>query len=123
MYRFVSSESREIEVLTHDFLCDRITGKRPWRREKIYPELQDGMSAFGSLDAARAQWELIRQGADKRGQEVMIGHFVAEVALVSDADFEIEDLGEPDEHLTIWGDPARLATAVEHIYPASTPTN
>ncbi len=65
-------------------------------------------------------WEVIRQGAEKRGQEVKAGRFVAEVLLTPGNGFDIEDLGEPDEHLTIWGAPERLANAVQHIYPSST---
>jgi len=47
-----------------------------------------------------------------------VGYFIAEVALVPDEGFEIEDLGEPDEHLTVWGDADKLAAAVRRIYPA-----
>lgn len=110
-------------ALEDDFVSDREAGKPPWRREKVYPELRDGMSAFGSLEAARAVWEGIRQAAEKRGQEIKAGRFVAEVLLRPGSGFDVEDLGEPDEHLTIWGSADRLAAAVQHIYPASTSIN
>lgn len=100
------------------FRSDRAKDMRPLRREKVYPELMDGMSVFGSLEAARDRWETIRCAADKRGQEVRVGYFIAEVVLSAGEGFEIEDLSEPDEHLTIWGDAAKLAAAVCRVYPA-----
>lgn len=109
-----------VETLRPDFLSDRETGKRPFRREKLYPELRDGMSAFGSLDAAREIWATMHEAASSRNQEVRAGSYVAEVGLTPNADFQIEDLGEPDQHVTIWGDPDQLAGAVSRIYPAST---
>ena len=101
-----------------DFRSDREKGSAPLRREKAYPELLEGMSVFGSHGAAQTRWETIRQAAERRGQQVRVGYFIAEVALVPDEGFEIEDLGEPDEHLTVWGDADKLAAAVRRIYPA-----
>jgi hypothetical protein len=119
----VGVSSPDDPALVDDFQSDRVTGKRPFRREKVYPELQDGMSTFGSLSAARAQWKSVSEAAAKRGQAVRMGHFIAAVELEPDLGFSIEDLNEPDEHLTIWGDPARLAGAVHRIYPATTVTD
>jgi len=118
VYRFVRVPSVDDEALADDFVSDRVTGKRPLRREKAYPELTDGMSVFGSLGAARAERERIRAAAEKRGQEVRIGAYVAEVELLPDHGCSLEDLGEPDEHLTIWGNPAQLAGAVRRIISA-----
>lgn len=106
-------------ALVTDFRSDRDSGKSPFRREKAYPELRDGMSVFGSLEAARAQWQTVYDAATARGQEVRMGNYVAEVELRADG-YSLEDLGEPDEHLTIWGEPSRLAGAVCRIYPAAT---
>lgn len=78
------------------------------------------MSAFKSLGAAREVWKVIRQAAESRGQEIKAGHFVAEVVLTPGDGFDIEDLGEPDEHVTIWGSADALAAAVTDVYPAST---
>lgn len=123
MFRFVHVSSRDDDIaLVEDFRSDREVGKPPWRREKVYPELRDGMSVFGSLQAARDQWQTIRASAEKRGQEIKAGHFIAEVLLEPENGFDIEDLGEPDEHLTIWGAPQPLAQAVQAIYPASMPS-
>lgn len=102
-----------------DFRSDRDSGKPPFRREKAFPELRDGMSVFGSLKAARAQWRTVYEAASKRGQEVRMGNYIAEVEMAADQGFSLEDLGEPDEHLTIWGEPSRLAGAVGRIYPAA----
>jgi class 3 adenylate cyclase len=81
------------------------------------------MSAFVSDQAARAVWEDIRQAAESRGQQIRAGSYIAEVVLEPDSGFDIEDLGEPDGHLTIWGDPSQLAARVVRIYPAATLTD
>lgn len=77
------------------------------------------MSTFGSLGAAREQWRTVYEAATERGQEVRMGNYVAEVELTVDQGYSLEDLGEPDEHLTIWGDATQLAGAVRRIYPAA----
>jgi hypothetical protein len=121
VYRFVHASTIDAPALTADFVSDREAGKPPLgRREKMYPELRDGMSTFGSLNAARGVWQSIREAAESRGQAIKAGHFVAEVLLTAGQGFDVEDLGEPDEHLTIWGAPDRLAAAVQAVYPAST---
>jgi hypothetical protein len=122
-YRFVHVESVDDPAPVEDFLSDRETGKRPLAREKAYPELQDGMSMYGSLEAARAVWQDVYEAVTARGQEVRLGDYVAEVVLTPGNGYDYEDLGEPDEHLTIWGDPASLADAVDRIYPAETPSD
>jgi hypothetical protein len=120
-YRFVHVETVDDPPPVDDFVSDRDAGKRPLRRERVYPELQDGMSMYGSLDAARAVWQEVSEAAAARGQEVRMGNHVAEVVLTPGKGYDYEDLDEPDEHLTIWGDPASLADAVDRIYPAETP--
>lgn len=118
MYRFVHADSLQDPYLPMDFVSDLEAGKSPFRREKAYPELREGLSMFGSATAARAQWEAIRAAAEKRGQEIRAGHYIAEVVLEPGLGFEIEDLREPDEHLTIWGDCVQLAMSVRRIDPA-----
>jgi hypothetical protein len=120
VYRFAKVEALDDPALRDDFLSDRESGKRPLRREKAYPELRDGMSTFGSLEAARVVWRDIHGAATRRGQAVELGEYIAEVSLEPDCGFDIEDLHEPDEHLTIWGEPDRLVEAVRRIYPALT---
>jgi hypothetical protein len=107
-------------AMVNEFRSDREAGKRPFSREKAFPELQDGMSTFGTLEAARAQWDRIQQAAGRRGQKVELGDYIAAVRLQPDCGFSLEDLSEPDQHLTIWGDPATLAAAVCRTYPALT---
>jgi len=120
VYRFVHAASTDDPELVEDFRSDRDSGKSPFRREKAFPELRDGMSTFGSLEAARALWQTVFVAATARGQEVRMGNYIAEVELGPDEGFSLEDLDEPDEHLTIWGEPARLAAAVGRIYSATT---
>jgi len=120
VYRFVQVSDPQDEALVDDFESDLASGKRPFRREKVYPELREGMSVFGSLKAAREAWEMMRAAAEGRGQALRAGEFIAEVQLGSDRGFDLEDLQETDEHMTVWGDPADLAAAVSRIYPAIT---
>ncbi len=76
------------------------------------------MSAFSTLEAARDVWAAIRDAAAARGQAIRIESYVAEVVLEPEKGFDIEDLGEEDGHVTIWGDPAHLASAVCRIEAA-----
>jgi hypothetical protein len=78
----------------------------------------DGMSMYATLRAARQTWDSVRQMAEKRHQFVKVGYYVAEVNLVQDAGFLIEDLDEDDGHLTVWGEPNALALSVSEIYAA-----
>lgn len=78
------------------------------------------MSAYGSLAAAREVWDSLRRLADQRGEPIRVGYYIAQVELVEDRGFSLEDLGEPDQHLTIWGDRNHLAEIVSRIYSAET---
>jgi hypothetical protein len=110
----VHTDSSDPAELEKDFAPDKEKANyRPRRREKHITELQDGMSAFGSDRAARDEWAERRKLADEREETtVQVGHYIAEVALTEDQGFQTEDLGEENEHLTIWGDRHKLAAAV-----------
>lgn len=72
-------------------MSDRETGKRPLRRERMYPELRDGMSAFSSLQAAREVWtEDLEPRARERGEPVRAGDYIAEVTLTPEMGVDIE---------------------------------
>jgi hypothetical protein len=92
-----------------------------FRREKRYPELFDGMSMYGSPEAALIHWQRCWRTAQSYGEAMRVGAYVAEVELQAGKGFEIEDLEEEDEHLTIWGDPDRLAAATRRIYTPEPP--
>lgn len=119
VYRFVHVDDVDDPKLVEDFRSDRESGKRPVPREKAIPELQDGMSTFGSLSGARDQWQTISEAAAKRDQAVRVGYYIAEVELVPDRGYSVEDLDEPNEPLTTWGEANRLAEDVRRIYPAA----
>lgn len=74
---------------------------------------------FTTLGAARQAWELPRKIAEERRQFVSVGYYIAEVNLMPNAGFLIEDLDEPDGHLTVWGEPSALAVSVAEIYAAA----
>lgn len=120
MYRFTRCASKNDPHLREDFLSDRESGKRPAARERAIPELQDGMSTFGSLAAAQARWLDLREFASARGEAVRAGYYIAEVVLRPGIGFELEDLDEVDEHLMVWGDADDLTGSVIEIYPAAT---
>ncbi|HWD85161.1 MAG TPA: hypothetical protein VG321_05375 [Solirubrobacteraceae bacterium] len=113
----------EDPVLPTQFRSDRENGMISlFRRERRYPELLDGMSVYGSPAAAGRLWLKCRETARERGEPMRIGAYVAEVELTPGQEFSIEDLHEDNEHLTIWGDPDRLAAATRRIYaPATEP--
>lgn len=111
---------RDDPALADDFKSDEDSELRPSAREKRIPELRKGMSAYGSLAAARRVWDSLRQIADQREQPVKVGYSIASVRLVPDCGFSLEDLKEPDQHLTIWGDRHRLAEVVSRVYSAET---
>lgn len=122
MYRFVRVGDLDDPLLREDFLSDREKGMVPlFKREKRYPERFDGMSAYGSREAAVRRWMRSREIAKERNQEMTIGAYVAEVELTPGEGFEIEDLEDPEGHLTIWGHPDRLATATRRIYNPEAP--
>lgn len=120
VFRFVHVADREAPFLADDFRCDREVGLRASSRERAYPELQDGMSAYGAFAAAQRVWETLRAIASARGEDVRVGNYIAEVELAAGQGFSLEDLGEEDQHLTIWGEKGRLAGAVGRICPAAT---
>jgi hypothetical protein len=117
----VHASTTDDPALVEEFRSDRESGKRPFAREKAIPELQDGMSVFASLDAARDRWQEMHEIATQRGQAVRAGHHIAAVELTPECGFSLEDLNEPDQHLTMWGEKSRLAGAVVRIYPAGIP--
>jgi hypothetical protein len=87
-----------------------------FRREKLYPELLDGMSVYGSEEAAYRRWSRCREIAEQKKEPIRVGEYIAEVELRPGMGFDIEDLRDPDEHLTIWGEPDQLAACTRRIY-------
>jgi hypothetical protein len=121
VYRIVCVESTAvgIDVLVGEFVSDRNAGCSPSGRERKHPILQDGMSAFRTEVLAHRRWRGMRKNATQHGEvEVEKGSFIAELELKPEQDFYIEDLDESGGHLTIWGDPTKLAEAVRRIDPA-----
>lgn len=117
MFRFVHVTDVHDPNLAGQFRSDRVNGMVPYfRREKRYPELLDGMSAYDSLATATARWNQCRAIAIERNEPIQIGSFIAEVRLTPSSGFSVEDLAEPDGHLTIWGDPSHLAAATSRIH-------
>jgi hypothetical protein len=117
VYRFVHVAELNGPALPDQFRSDREQGMTPFfRREKRYPELLDGMSVYASPEAALRRWTKCRDVAVARGEPIQIGSYVAEVELVPDRGFCVEDLGDDEGHLTIWGNPDLLAAATCRIY-------
>jgi hypothetical protein len=117
VYRFCQHEFCEAADLLAD--CAREGQKRPDERERECRELLTAISTYGSRKAAQDVWAAIRANALRKGDPtVKVGHFIAEIELVADRGFEIEDLDEPDRHLYVWGAPNMLLAAVTSVFPA-----
>jgi hypothetical protein len=72
VYRFVHVQSVDDPMLRDQFLSDRENGMIPFfRREKRYPELLDGMSAYGSPAAALRRWTQCRDIAQARNEPIL----------------------------------------------------
>lgn len=121
VYRVVRVESIAvgIDVLAGEFASHRAADCLPSGREQKFPILQDGLSGFRTEVLARRRWRGMRKNATQHDEvEVEKGSFIAELELKPGRDFYIEDLGESGGHLTIWGNPTKLAEAVRRIDPA-----
>lgn len=120
VYRFVHVPDAGDPRLIGDFLSDRSRGKKPLGRAERIPELLDGMSVFRSLATARRRWEDIEARVRRKNPDgtIKIGEYVARLVLEPDGDFLVEDLGDADGHMTIWGNPKKLMAAVVEIHSA-----
>jgi hypothetical protein len=117
VYRFVRLREPSREQLEQEFFSDKIRGKRAIGRASRIPELQDGISVFRTLELARIRWADIAVRARRRAPaaDLLIGEFVARVQLKPDDDVYLEDLGQADGHLTLWGSSELLASRVTGI--------
>jgi hypothetical protein len=135
VFRFLKQPDPAAADFADNFMSDEDRGKRPSEGE--HPELLTGMSAFASEAAARKRWAEIKAGALKKRSEksqrrqrgrprpfrMTIGDYIGEVVLGPGEGFEVVDLGEIDEHLTIRGNKDQLALRVARVYSAeSKPT-
>jgi hypothetical protein len=78
-----------------------------------------GMSAFRTLELARARWLDIAELARRKGhREPRVGSAIAQVRLVQGHGLAFEDLGHKDGHLTIWGAAEALTASVVAIVEA-----
>jgi len=120
VFRFIHCADLEDPGLISDFECDRARGKRAYGRASRLPELLDGMSVFRSLDLARRRWAQIASNVRARSPdaEIKIGSHIARVRLGPGLGLLYEDLGEDDGHMTLWGPPELLASAVAEIVAA-----
>jgi hypothetical protein len=121
VFRFVRVDAIDDSRLIDDFRSDKERGKRFVGRSARISELRDGLSAFRSLELARRRWVDIEVRVHERhpAGKVKLGDHVAALLLdPGPSDFQYEDLGHDDGHMTIWGSPVNLAAAVFEIVPA-----
>lgn len=111
VFRFVHTTDPQGQGFLDQFRSDAARGRPPLgRREEQIPALRDGLSVFRTADHARG---VFRSIAAKVGAgNVRMGRFLARVRLVGGRGVSVEDLGEVDGHMTVWGDPAVLASMV-----------
>lgn len=118
-FRFVGTDSIDPADLAPWFISDREDGKEPDSREREYPELQDGCSMYGTERAAQIRWAGMRKNAIYHGeQDVRVGAHIAELVLKPEEGFDIEDRDKRDQHLTVWGEAAKLAASVCRVFRA-----
>ncbi len=118
VFRLVNATSPDDEARPEWFLTDREAGIDPWFREEEWEELRDARSFFASENAARAEYAKSKKIADKRGEEVRMPGWIAEVALMPADGVAIDDLKEPDEHLLIRGDKELFVPWFERVFRA-----
>ncbi len=122
VYRFVHVERPDDPELVPDFRSDQEAGKRARERQAAIPELHRGQSMYNSLVSAREAWNGLHRAAERKGQRLRIGDYIAEVELLPGRGFAIEDPGHASGHVTVWGDKERLAASVRQILIAMDPT-
>lgn len=123
VYRVVGTSSKDPRVLGKFLGPDSADPtKKPDSRELKFPELQEGMSVYRSEEHARIRWAGMRKNADQFGDDkVRQGEYLAELELTPGEGFDVEDRRKRDGHLTIWGDPLKLAATVRRVFPAERP--
>ena len=119
VYRLVHVSEPADPALAEDMKSNAAKGKPPSGREVRQPAVHRGLSVYKSHNQAAALRRRIADRLIARGsnQPVRIGDYVARLVL-SGPGIGYEDRDEPDGHLTIWGEPSRLAGAVADISPA-----
>ncbi len=119
VFRLVHVSAPADTALIEDMKPNAEKGKPARGREARQPEVHRGVSFYKTHDQAVARRRRIAARlAEKNPDEpVVIGDYVARLAL-SGPGVGYEDRDEPDGHMTIWGDPLRLAEAVADISPA-----
>jgi hypothetical protein len=104
VYRITKAEDVDDPALVDDFRSHYETGKPPRNVEEGWAVVHMGISCFRTEGAAASTarfWPVI-------------GDHVAAVDLGPGEGFNIAETGSA-QHLTIWGDPVKLAAAVEEI--------
>lgn len=102
-------DTYDVTILADSMLSNLARGRPPRLIESDHPELHAGISAYLTALAASNQAQ----------RWPKLGRFVAEMRVTSATGCEVNCWGE-NEHLTIWGDPLKLADAVTDILSVET---
>jgi hypothetical protein len=116
VYRLVQGDDPNDPSFREALLSNLARKRPPKGREKRVPEIHEGLSVYKTVQQAQEQRQRIGAYVDSKGLgPVRIGDFAAEIRLEGGAGFQIEDRGEVDGHMTIWGDPDSLLARVADI--------
>ena len=119
VFRLVHVSTADDDALAEDMKSNAARGRSPRGRESRHPEIHRGLSVFKKYTQAAERRRQIAARLQEQGsdQPVKIGDYVARLTLEGPG-VGYEDRDEPDGHMTIWGDPLRLAGAVTDLSPA-----
>jgi len=119
VYRLVRVADVRDAGLLEDMKSNAAKARFPRGREVRQPTIHEGLSVYRSRQGAINRRRLVAERLERLGRDepVLIGDYVARLQLEG-PDVGYEDRDEADGHMTIWGEPFRLAGAVADIFPA-----
>jgi hypothetical protein len=106
VFRIVRTDESDDPVLLNSFRSNYELGGEPRRVERSSTVIHMGISVYTDGDVARETAERFPK----------LGDFIARLDLQPGHGFNYSPTGHP-LHLTMWGDPVKLAAAVADIYP------
>ena len=94
-----------------DFMSNAAKGKRPRHPEPEVLRLWDGLSAYSTVEQARATAQLFPR----------LGRYIATVRVPEPGTVQFEQTRDPAEgHFTLWGEPAEMLALVMSAAPVET---
>lgn len=108
IYRITKTDKRDDPAFVGSFKSHYELGQPPRRAETGWTIIYMGVSSYETKNRAVGTAEAFP----------VIGNYVAEVVLTAGNGFNYANTGPPG-HLTVWGDPFKLAAAVADVVPVA----